>query len=204
MPSKPTINLLIPASLLFLATTLVMPAGAENAPDPSGPDQPPVAAVARQAKSDYANLAELITMISDETAREFADFFGDTVVRVEPFPLLWEFADQRPSLLGITMADQMAAALNRHTRGWETLAVGTYSHRDQYGEPMDSEPPSQWLQGTMQEVNGYLRIHINGRNANGTRRSHVINAEMSGPIYRALHTIPASPRPEQRLTGNPG
>jgi hypothetical protein len=135
---------------------------------------------------NYASLPELIAMICKDAGSQFDGFFSPTLIRVEPFPFLWEFDHRRPTMLGITMADQMTAVLNNHT--W-----GGLSARDQYAEPGD-ETVEQWVQGSLQEVDGYLRLHVSGRNANGARRSYVVNAEMSESIYRALHATPIRSR----------
>jgi hypothetical protein len=98
-------------------------------------------------------------------------FFAAEPVTVEPFIVLNEFSTrQRVSLLGATLAEQMAVML-----GNESLAAATDEHK-------------QRVSGVLQEVNGYLRIHIIAANTRGERRSYVVNVEMSAPIYRALHS----------------
>lgn len=133
--------------------------------------------------TNYATLTELIAMISEDAMQQFADFFEPSLVQVEPFPYLWEFEHRRPSILGITLADQMASMLNNFT-------IGSRSNRDQYQPAHSTNETLQWVQGILQEMDGHLRIHISARNAKGARRSYVVNAQMSEPIYRALHTVP--------------
>ena len=180
----------LPALLVacLLALSLVALPDATRAQDRLAGVDEPVAVTASAALRNYASLPKLISMICDDAVRQFDDFFGSTLVRVEPFPFLWEFKRQRPSMLGITLADQMAAVLNCHTR------IGAWSQRDQYATPDPNESPMQWVQGTIQEIDGYLRVHIIGSNAKGVRKSYVVNAEMSEPIYRALHTLPVQSR----------
>ncbi len=134
--------------------------------------------------TNYATLTELIAMISEDAMQQFTGFFEPSLIQVEPFPYLWEYEHRRPSMLGITLADQMAAMLNNYT-------LGARSNRDQYQSAhSNTNETMQWVQGTMQEMDGFLRIHISARNAKGARRSYVVNAQMSEPIYRALHTVP--------------
>ncbi len=142
-------------------------------------DAPAIASI-----TNYTTLTELIAMISEDAMQQFNDFFEASLVQVEPFSFLWEFEHRRPSMLGITLANQMAAMLNNYT-------LGARSNRDQY-QPAHyfNQETRQWVQGTMQEMDGFLRIHISARNSNGARRSYVVNAQMSEPIYRALHTVP--------------
>ncbi|OIP49673.1 MAG: hypothetical protein COZ12_08505 [Deltaproteobacteria bacterium CG_4_10_14_3_um_filter_60_8] len=183
---------------LLAASLLALPLAA-RAQDPlSAVDEPavapaPAAAPATSAQApatfrNYASLSELIGMICADAIHQFNGFFGPTLIRVEPFPFLWEFEHQRPSMLGITLADQMTAVLNGHT------SMDAWSQRDQYATPDPDEAPVQWVQGTLQEMDGYLRLHISGSNQNGERRSYVVNAEMSESIYRALHTSPVRSR----------
>ncbi len=179
--------------ILLVAILLVLPSAAraqDSLPAVDEPAAPPVAATPQAPKTfrNYAGLSELIGMICDDAVRQFQGFFEQSLVRVESFPFLWEFEHQRPSMLGITLADQMAAVLNGHT------SMGAWSQRDQYATPDTSAAPVQWVQGTLQEMDGYLRLHISGSNASGERRSYVVNAEMSESIYRALHTSPVRSR----------
>ena len=155
----------------------------------------------RNIITNYSSLSELIVMICNEAALGLRGLYEAAPVQVEAFPFLWEFNQQRPSVLGIALADQMAAMLNYHTRGWESHPVGSFSSQDQYDETDIDTAPTQWLQGTIQEIDGFLRIHISARNGKGTRRSYVINAEMSEPIYRALHSIPVKAPPNYLTKG---
>lgn len=121
----------------------------------------------------YANMTELVTLICDDAMGDFNGFYGPTMVAVKPFTVLGDyFNTNKVTLLGITLADQMAAMINS-----EPVAV--YEVEDKY---------SQKLSGLVEEIDGYLRIHITGRNVRGERRSFVVNVEMSEPLYRALHS----------------
>jgi hypothetical protein len=120
----------------------------------------------------YANMTELVTLICDDAMGDFNDFYGPTMVAVKPFTVIGDFNTRKVTLLGITLADQMAAMINS-----EPVAI--YEVEDEY---------SQKLNGIIEEIDGYLRIHISGRNVRGERRSFVVNVEMSEPVYRALHS----------------
>ncbi|MBC8317656.1 MAG: hypothetical protein H8E41_07090 [Desulfobulbaceae bacterium] len=120
----------------------------------------------------YANMTELVTLICDDAMGDFNGFYGPTMVAVKPFTVIGDFNTQKVTLLGITLADQMAAMINS-----EPAAV--YDVEEKY---------SQKLGGIVEEIDGYLRIHITGRNVRGERRSFVVNVEMSEPLYRALHS----------------
>ena len=120
---------------------------------------------------NYASLTGLVAMVGTDAMERLHGFFAAEPVTVEPFIVLNEFSTrQRVSLLGATLAEQMAVML-----GNESLAAATDEHK-------------QRVSGVLQEVNGYLRIHIIAANTRGERRSYVVNVEMSEPIYRALHS----------------
>lgn len=120
----------------------------------------------------YANMTELVTLICDDAMGDFNGFYGPTMVAVKPFTVIGDFNTRKVTLLGITLADQMAAMINS-----EPAAI--YEVEEKY---------SQKLSGIIEEIDGYLRIHISGRNVRGERRSFVVNVEMSEPVYRALHS----------------
>lgn len=122
---------------------------------------------------NYSGLADLVTMICDDALDRFQGFYGPTVVTVEPFTTLGFFEKNKQSELGLTLADQMTAIINNDTLNNHGRARGK---------------TRQSLRGLLQEVDGYLRIHISGVNAAGKRTSYVVSVEMSEPIYRALHT----------------
>ena len=124
----------------------------------------------------YANLAELVTLICDDAMEQFAEFYGPTTVAVRPFKVIADYRVQRTTMLGITLADQMTAMIN-------TYAVPEY--------PVEIRYP-QKMEGVIEEVDGFLRVHINGRNVRGERRSYAVNVEMSEPIYRSLHSYAQS------------
>lgn len=124
---------------------------------------------------NYSSLTGLVAMVCNDAMEHFYDFFDPAPVAVEPFVVLGEFADKnRISLLGATIADQMTAVIsNESVASVPAMATGGYEQR---------------VQGILQEVDGYLRLHISGTNTRGERRSYVVNVEMSEPIYRALHS----------------
>ena len=129
------------------------------------------AAEAMLSPRNYASLPGLVAMVGTDAMERLHGFFAAEPVTVEPFIVLNEFSTrQRVSLLGATLAEQMAVML-----GNESLAAATDDHK-------------QRVSGVLQEVNGYLRIHIIAANTRGERRSYVVNVEMSEPIYRALHS----------------
>ena len=124
----------------------------------------------------YASMPGLVSMICGDGLLQYEDFFNLSPIVIEPFVVLNEFSDpHRISLLGATLADQMVAVISN-----ETLAA--WSGQDEAGEY------EQRITGLLQEMDGYLRVHITGINTRGERRSYVVNVEMSEPIYRALHS----------------
>lgn len=143
--------------------------------EPESTDQQPAgeeAASSTVTYQNYSGLADLITMICDDALERFQGFYGPSLVTVEPFTTIG-IARGRRSELGATLADQMAAIINNDTLSGSGQARGTTSQR---------------LNGVLQEVDGFLRIHLSGVNAAGARTSYVVSVEMSDPIYRALHT----------------
>ena len=122
---------------------------------------------------NYTNMPELIHDVCAGAIGNFYDFFGPALVSVEPFIKYSEFPNRRISVLGITLADHMMARINNES-------LNQYISADDTNE--------QYLRGVMEEINGYLRIHIYGVNSRGERRSYVVNVEMSAPLYRVLHT----------------
>jgi len=158
--------------LLFI-TTITLGIPAPKAGDESGADlmvSEPFES--RIAYHSYANMTELVTLICDDAMGDFSGFFGPTLVSVKPFSVIGDYNVKKITLLGITLADQMAAMINS-----EPAAV--YEVEEKYG---------QTLSGIIEEIDGYLRVHISGRNVRGERRSFVVNVEMSEPLYRALHS----------------
>ena len=122
---------------------------------------------------NYTNMPELVHDVCAGAIENFYDFYGPALVNVEPFIKFSEFPNRQISVLGITLADQMMARINN-----ESL--------NQYISAEDSN--EQYLRGVLEEINGYLRIHIYGVNSRGERRSYVVNVEMSQPLYRVLNT----------------
>lgn len=134
-----------------------------------------VAAEGVASQGSYASLASLVAMVGSDAMAQLHGFFAAEPVTIEPFIVLDEFAVRRRiSLLGATLAEQMAAVISN-----ESLAVG---------RPAAVDAHEQRISGVLQEMGGYLRIHIIAANTRGEQRSHVVNVEMSEPIYRALHS----------------
>jgi len=127
---------------------------------------------AAEPPAGYSSLSELVVMLGRDAAGQFSSFFDPGPVRVEPFPVLGEFPSRRISVLGATLADQMVATINS--------IPGS--------EPGEEPMGEQVLRGVIQEIDGYLRVHLSGRNGRGEWRSYVANVEMSAAVYRAMHT----------------
>ncbi len=125
---------------------------------------------------DYASLPELISSLCDEADGNFKHFYGPGVVAVTPFVSIGESLRPGISKLGITLADQMVSVINNNT-----ITLKTNSGDKQFHS-------QQRLSGLLEEMDGYLRIHISGINYRGQRVSYVTNVEMSEPLYRALHS----------------
>lgn len=127
------------------------------------------------SQRNYASLPNLVAMVGSDAMEHLHGFFAAEPVTIEPFIVLSEFSTrQRVSLLGATLAEQMAAVIgNESLAVWRSPSAGEHEQR---------------VSGILQEVNGYLRIHIIAANTRGDRRSYVVNVEMSEPIYRALHS----------------
>ncbi|MDD5757461.1 MAG: hypothetical protein PHI06_00095 [Desulfobulbaceae bacterium] len=161
------------AGALFLSV-IVVPICCAADSDSSPPQQVnEEAAPTTSSLQNYSGLADLITMICDDALERFQGFYGSSVVKVEPFTTIGYYERNKQSELGMTLADQMTATINN-----ETLA----------NQNNNSGLTTQKLNGVLQEVDGFLRIHISGINAAGERTSYVVSVEMSEPIYRALHT----------------
>ena len=124
---------------------------------------------------NYTSLPSLVAMVGSDAMEHLHGFFAAEPVTIEPFIVLSEFSSrQRVSLLGATLAEQMAAVISNESLAvWRAAAAGEQEQR---------------VSGVLQEVDGYLRIHIIAANTRGDRRSYVVNVEMSEPIYRALHS----------------
>ena len=122
-------------------------------------------------EGNYSTLTALVNNICNDAIVNFSDFFTPASVTVHPFVTL--DSPQATSVLGVILADQMLAMINNETSG---------RFASQH-----SPSESQELTGLIQEMDGYLRIHISGKNEHGEKRSHVVAVEMSEPLYRALH-----------------
>jgi len=140
---------------------------------PQEQDTPPASATVYR---EYDGLAELVTIICDDVIEKMRGFFGPTVVDVQPFVCFGQYQENKISSLGITLADQMIAMINNDVRGAKPELSDYANHYPQK------------LRGSLQEVDGYLHIHISAANVYGERFSYTTNVEMSEPIYRALHT----------------
>lgn len=164
-------------TLLALAITTLLAVPNLGAQEQSGgvlmPYPPPPDRISARS---YSNLAELVTLICDDAMEEFWEFYGPTTVAVRPFTVIANYNVKKTTILGITLADQMTAMIN-------TQAVPEYTVEVKY---------PQKLEGVIEEIDGFLRVHINGRNVRGERRSYAVTVEMSDPIYRALHSYAES------------
>ena len=119
---------------------------------------------------NYSGLAELVAAICDDAGKVFNNFFSATVVTVQPFTFITSTGEKRLTPLGESMADQMIAMIN--------------NGRIDFAAPRMYD---QRLAGVLQEVGGYLRVHISGFNGQALRRSYTANVEMSEALYRALY-----------------
>jgi hypothetical protein len=126
---------------------------------------------------NYRGLAELITMICDDAIYKLQGFFGPTVVEIQPFISFGQYQERKISSLGVSLADQMMAMVNNDTAANPGNKPG--------GQKTENQ---QKLRGVIQEVDGFLRVHINAVNVYGERMSYTTTVEMSEPIYRAMHT----------------
>ena len=126
--------------------------------------------------NSYANLSELVALICDEASRQFDEFFGPSEIMVRPFNVISDYRTEKVTILGITMADQMAAMIN-------CCSVSQVPAEKNH---------EQIVGGMLEEMDGFLRVHIHGLNMHGERRAYVTNVEMSEPIYRALHSYTES------------
>ena len=154
------------AAALFLVMAVSSPPPAAGAgPDYMQPSRP-------AAVVSYGGVNEMIEKVGRDAMEEFSDFFGPAVVNVEPFVLVDRYPRATVSALGLALADRMVAGINDDSVS---------------RVPPEGEPRPQWLMGMLQEMDGYLRIHIYGINMRGERRSFVAVVEMSEPLYRALH-----------------
>lgn len=162
----------VQAALIFVFCFFLVPgaAAAEKKEDNRG-----ATSEEKAGPRNYASLPGLVAMVGNDAMEQLQGFFAAEPVLVEPFIVLSEFSSrQRVSLLGATLAEQMAAVI-----GNESLAVW---------RPVMTGEHEQRVSGVLQEMDGYLRIHVIAANSKGERRSYVVNVEMSESIYRALHS----------------
>jgi len=168
--SKKTTSLILWACLLTFVS-IPLTAQAAQAPADTTASTP-------SQDGNYSSLTALVNNICNDAILNFNDFFTPATVTVHPFETL-DFPKET-SLLGVVLADQMLAMVNNETSGRFAM-----QHHPTEG---------QELTGLIQEMDGYLRIHIMGRNAQGEKRSYVVAVEMSEPLYRALHATVSSPK----------
>lgn len=179
---RPSTAVLLLLSLL-LATALPQPVVADEGifgerPSAARPQDPGnAAAAAAQSRppslfryGNYAGLSEMLAVVCAEAAKVFDRFYGPRVVMVKPFVFVTDTGKKRMTELGATMADQMLAMINRNTV--DERLKGDHD---------------QDLQGVLQEIDGYLRVHFSGVNLEAQRRSYTASIEMSEPLYRSLH-----------------
>lgn len=157
-------------TLLGIVLMLCVPLGFGNA---SAAGTLPTMESATGGEDSYSSLAGLVGKICQDAGRHFQGFFGPTVVEVEPFRVIRRSGDSKTNLLGVTLSDEMRAMINN-------TPLSPYSAR--------SGAHPQKLNGVLQEIDGYLRVHVSGVNHRGARRSFVVNVEMSEAIYRTLLT----------------
>ena len=124
-------------------------------------------------EGNYSSLTLLVNDICSDAIIRFNGFFTPSAVTVHPFGTM-DNSPRETSILGVVLADQMLAMINNETSG---------RFAKQHGPAENQE-----LTGLIQEMDGFLRIHITGRNEEGEKRSHVVAVEMSEPLYRALHS----------------
>lgn len=167
----------IPLPLLTAALMVLLVSPGSQAQDQSGAVTVPYPPSPERINArSYSNLSELVTLICDDAMEDFWEFYGPTTVAVRPFKVIANYNVRKTTLLGITLADQMTAMIN-------TQAVPRY--------PVQIKYP-QVLEGYIEEIDGFLRIHMNGRNVRGERQSYSVTVEMSDPVYRALHSYAES------------
>lgn len=127
------------------------------------------------SRKNYSSLADLVALVGADAMEQLHGFFAAEPVTVEPFLVRREFSNRRGiSLLGAALAEQMATVIGNESPAlWRFAGAGEHE---------------QQVFGVLQEMDGYLRIHIVAVNTRGARRSYAVNVEMSEPVYRALHS----------------
>lgn len=173
--SKKMTSLILWACLL---TSVSLPLTSQAAQTTADPTDNVVENVPSE-EGNYSSLTSLVNAICNDAILNFGDFFTPTPVTVHPFRTL-DFP-RETSILGVVLADQMLAMINNETSG-------RFATRHTPTE-------SQELTGLIQEMDGYLRIHISGKNDQGEQRSYVVAVEMSEPLYRALHATVSTEQP---------
>lgn len=159
-------------SIVFYALGLLLISGCQ-AGQPVATGRPDSPVTDRITYLRYSNLSELVTGVCDDAGHVFTGFYEPDDVVVSPFAVISDYRVEKPTMLGITLADQMAAMIN-----------STPASRRSSG----GKRHVQTMHGVIEEMDGYLRVHISGRNGLGERRGYVAHVEMSEPIYRFLHS----------------
>ncbi|MFO7761653.1 MAG: hypothetical protein R6V20_08600 [Desulfobia sp.] len=132
----------------------------------------------------YTNLDQLISAICRDALIEFQDFYLADQVTVKPFQLISGYDVPKTTLLGVTLADQMAADLSGNsTLSWFHRMTAGFNGIIRPGERYEPK-----IEGLIEELDGYLRVHITACNSFGEKRDFVVSAEMSEPLYQAFHT----------------
>ncbi|MCB2182549.1 MAG: hypothetical protein KQH63_11015 [Desulfobulbaceae bacterium] len=157
---------------LFFGCLFLIAAACAQANDESGAELTIKEFPQRISYHSYSSLTELVTLVCDDAMQVFSNFYGPTKVAVFPFTVISDYKIGKMTMLGITMADQMTAMINSEP-------AADFSVEEKY---------EQKLEGVIEEMDGFLRVHISGRNVKGERRGHVVSVEMSEPIYRFLHS----------------
>ncbi len=138
----------------------------------SGAELTPQNSVESIGYQNYSNMSEMLTLVCDDAMDVFQGFYGPTTVEVTPFSVISDYKVHKMTMLGITLADQMTSMINSEP-------AADYRVEKKFPQKME---------GVIEEMDGYLRVHISGRNVVGERRGYVANVEMSEPIYRFLHS----------------
>ena len=118
--------------LFLISAVLLGPVGGSVAAgtDESAPSPGEMSLIRMQ---NYASLPGLVAMVGRDAIAQFQGFFDLAPVSIEPFVVLNTFSTKkRISLLGATLADQVAAAASfRASPGIRRLPPDPY-HRSQY------------------------------------------------------------------------
>lgn len=132
----------------------------------------------------YSNLDQLVSVISRDGLAELENFYLTNKVSVKPFRIAGEHYIPETSLLSFTLADQMNAGLSSlSTMSWFRELMKRINIRS-----AGYKPKRERLEGLIEELDGFLRVHMSARNSFGEKRDISLSVEMSEPLYKALHT----------------